>query len=412
MRLGVVFAPRFRRALVQLHIRAGSRFETPGTSGSTHLLEHVLFRGTENYPSRDDLEDAFHAHQVEANAFTGREWVSIHLSTPQEYVTAAVRLAFDLGFRPRFKDVEVERSIVDAEIREYQENEGVTFERIGRLLWGDHPLGFPVAGSRSPRTSPRGLRALHRRFFRPGNSFLMTAGNLCPASVQRTLRACLKDLDPGALRVPPPPPPRSGPLLRLGRDGGRGLRTVFHLQASKPLQDMDRLHMWVVGRLLEVRLGRIVREDRGACYDLYVDDEFGHRLDAISVNAMVRKAVGPMLVQEIFHQFNHILNGSGDARDLERIRRAMVRSYRILEDDIHDLTDFYTRQALLSPHRSPVRPAEAARIARSLTPDSVAEAARRILGPETLSLVLLGQFTPHERSLWKKRFSRWLGACP
>ena len=395
--------------LVQLFFRAGSRFENAATNGSTHLLEHVIFRGTDRFPTREALEDALQEHEIDANAYTEREWVSIHLTAPRARLAAALELACEIGFRPRFRDVEVERSIVDAEIRESRVNEGHAWEQIGRLLWGNHPLGFPVAGHRSPATTRQGLRSLHRRFFRPGNSVLVVSGNVEPTSVQRRLRACLRDLEPGHAHLPPPPPARRGPHLKLGNETDRGLRVVFHLQASRSLDDRERLYLWILGRLLEIRLSRVIREDRGACYDLYVDDEFGHELNAISVNAVVRRHTGPMLVGEIFRQLRQLRAEGGEIRDLDVVQSGMIRAYDLLEDDLNDLTDFYVRQTLLSPGFAPLRPADARRMARHVNQETVAAMARSLVGPADLSLVLLSTWTPTQRRQWKERFARWMG---
>jgi len=406
MPLGVLRAPRFQRSLVQLFIRAGSRFETIATSGSTHLLEHVIFRGTERYPNRQRLEDVFQEHQIDANAYTDREWVSIHMTAPCRGVLKAIELACQIGFKPRLRDIEVERSIVDAEIRENRVNEGLAFERIGRLLWGNHPLGFPVAGRRLPRTTRQGLKALHRRYFRPSNSLLIVSGNRDPHAVQRKVRSCLNGIDPGERRLPPAPPARRGPLIRFGDDISRGLRIVFHLQVPESLADQDRLLLWIVGRLLEVRLSRIVREDRGVCYDLFVDDEIGHRLNALSVNAVVQPTVGPMVVGEVVGQLRKIKEGAGDPNDLEMVRSGMIRAYELMVDDLHDLTDYYARQALLAPNQEPVRPAAACRLARKIDLKSVAAIARRVLVPRNLNLVLMTRWNGREKHRWRGRFAR------
>jgi predicted Zn-dependent peptidase len=370
------------------------------------LLEHVIFRGTERYPTRQRLEDVFQKHQIDANAYTEREWVSIHMTTPCRGILKAIELACQIGFRPRLREIEVERSIVNAEIRENRVNEGLAFERIGRLLWGNHPLGFPVAGRRLPRTSRKGLKTLHRRFFRPSNSFLIVSGNLDPRAVQRKVRSCLEGVDPGERRLPPAPPARRGPIIRLGDDDSRGLRVVFHLQVHEPLTDPERLLLWIVGRLLEVRLSRIVREDRGVCYDLFVDDEIGHRLNALSVNAVVQPSVGPMVVDEVVHQLQMIKAGSGDPKDLEMVRAGMIRAYELMVDDLHDLTDYYARQALLTPNEEPVRPATARRLARKIDVESVAALAKRVLGPRNLNLVLMTRWNEREKLRWKSRFAR------
>ncbi len=222
----------------------------------------------------------------------------------------------------------------------------------------------------------------------------------------RALRQNLKDIVPGSLRLPPSPPVRRGPWLRFGVEKDQALRVVFHLHISRPLADRDRLLLELAMHVLWEQLNRIVREVRGACYDLDADTDFGHDLNAVAIHAVVSKAAGPMLIEEIFHQLDRLRNTTDWQNDLEKVRSEYLRNINLLEDDLHELTDYYIHQTLKHPLTPPLRPRAAARLVSQLTADDVAKAARTLLTHDGLGLVLLSSFSAREKTAWRRRFSR------
>lgn len=403
---GVLAAPRFRRAIVQVWFRAGSRFESAATSGASHLLEHVLFRGSARYPTRQSLDDALHAIRADHNAYTEQEWVSLFAEVPVEHVGRGIDLLSEIAFRPRLADIDIERRIVDAEIREANLADGLVEQRIGRLLWGAHPLGFPIAGVRSPRADRRALGVLHRRHFRPANATVLVAGAVTPRTVLPAVRRAVRGLPTGRPCVPPPPPPVRGPRVAFGRGTGKEVRVLLHARIDGAPPAHERTRLELLASLLWERLNRTLREERGACYDLDVGVDFGHGFGALGIYVVVRKSTANLAVSEVVRQLADGLAGRGDAADLARVHANWVRDLALLEDDIDELAHHYADQLLAEPAEPTRTPDDMIGFIEATDRGRIAATAASRIDPRSLTLVLLGTWSADERATWRRRFAR------
>ncbi len=403
---GVVAAPRFRRAIVQIWFRAGSRFESATTSGASHLLEHVLFRGTARYPTRQALDDALHSIRADHNAFTEQEWLSLFVEVPVEHVGRGIELLAEIAFRPRLAEIDIERRIVEAEIREANLADGLVEQRIGRLLWGPHPLGFPIAGRRSPRSDRRALGALHRRHFRPANATLLVAGAVTPQSVLPAVRRAVRGLPAGDPCIPPPPPAPRGPRVAFGRGTGKEVRILLHARFDGTPPSDDRTRLELLASLLWERLNRTLREERGACYDLDVGVDFSHGFGALGLYVVVRKTAANAAVTEVVRQLADALAGRGDDADLARVHANWIRDLALIEDDIDELAHHYADQLLATPPESARTPDDAIAFVESSDRARIAATAARTIAPDALTMVLLGTWSTEDRATWRRRFAR------
>src|SRR6185503_6814245 len=113
-----VALPHLHTAVCALFIKVGSRFETPADNGLSHFVEHMLFRGTERYPTSLALNTAVERLGSTLHAETGRDYTLFQLALEPEYVPAAIELLGELLGRPRFADIELERELVLEELNE------------------------------------------------------------------------------------------------------------------------------------------------------------------------------------------------------------------------------------------------------------------------------------------------------
>jgi predicted Zn-dependent peptidase len=144
-----------RSAAVGFWFESGSRDETPAENGISHFLEHMLFKGTKK---RSALKIAREIEQVggHLNAFTSKELTAYHASLLDEFLPLAVDTLADMASHSLFADkmIEREQGVVVEEIAGYEDTpEDVVHENFSRLLYGDHPLGRPILGTRETVSS-------------------------------------------------------------------------------------------------------------------------------------------------------------------------------------------------------------------------------------------------------------------
>lgn len=139
-----------RSAAVGLWFETGSRDESLKQAGVSHFLEHMMFKGT---PKRSALRIAREIEQVGGylNAFTGKEMTAYYAHLLDEHLPLAVDTLGDMVSHSQFaeKMIAREQGVVLEEISSYEDTpDDVVHEDFNTLLFGSHPLGRPVLGTR------------------------------------------------------------------------------------------------------------------------------------------------------------------------------------------------------------------------------------------------------------------------
>ncbi len=165
--------PGVRSVALGFLMANGSCDELESEAGTSHLLEHMLFRGTESFGSQE-IDEIFDAMGAEINAGTDKEATSLYTRVLDGHLEHAFEVMADMIWRPRFEELEPEREVVLEEIAMYEDDpQDRVFELLDRAIFENHPLGRPVIGTaevvgsvdaRAARRLPRHpLRASTRR---------------------------------------------------------------------------------------------------------------------------------------------------------------------------------------------------------------------------------------------------------
>src|SRR6476661_8816181 len=129
-------------------IGTGSSAEDVPEAGLSHLIEHMLFRGTARYGSLE-IDQLFDTMGAELNAGTGKETTSVYTRVIDEHLPEAFDVMADMVWRPRFAgdDLDNERQIVLEEIAMYEDDpQDKVFDVLGEAVFGEHPLGRAIIG--------------------------------------------------------------------------------------------------------------------------------------------------------------------------------------------------------------------------------------------------------------------------
>ncbi|MFC7405295.1 M16 family metallopeptidase [Georgenia alba] len=202
--------PGQRSTAVGAWVAVGSRDETDGHHGSTHFLEHLLFKGTPNR-SALDIAEAFDAVGGEANAATGKEHTAYYARVLDDDLPMATEVILDMVTSALLDpaELETERGVILEELAMNDDDPtDVAHERFALAVLGDHPLGRPIGGTpETIRAVPRDAVLEHyRRTYVPSELVVTAAGSvdherLC-AQVLDAVRQGGWELDPQAAPVP------------------------------------------------------------------------------------------------------------------------------------------------------------------------------------------------------------------
>ena len=169
-----------RSVALGFFIGAGSVGEQAQEAGVSHLLEHMLFRGTASYSSKE-IDALFDELGAGINAETDKESTVLSARFLDSHLQRALPAMAEMVFAPLLDEVAAERDVVLQEIASYEDDPTEqVFERFSEALFGDHPLGRPVIGTRQSvgGLDEQRLRAHHARTYRPEQIVVAGAGSL------------------------------------------------------------------------------------------------------------------------------------------------------------------------------------------------------------------------------------------
>lgn len=141
--------PGAQSASVSFAVAVGSRDEVDGHHGSTHFLEHLLFKGTKTRTALD-IAVAFDSVGGASNASTGKEHTSYYARVQDKAIPVAVQVIADMLTSSVIDPVEFEneRTVILEELAMNDDDpQDVAHERFFEAVLGDHELGRPIGGT-------------------------------------------------------------------------------------------------------------------------------------------------------------------------------------------------------------------------------------------------------------------------
>ncbi len=171
----------------------GSRYEEKRMSGSSHFVEHMMFKGTKKRPTHLEISRELDAFGAEYNAFTSKDYTGYYIKTGEVNMEKAFDWLADIVFHSTFaaEEVEKEKGVIVEEVRMYEDNPLMAVDNLfERAMFGDHPLGWDVGGT--PETvrgvSREDLWNYYKHYYFPGNMVLVVAGNINEKKLTKSLK--------------------------------------------------------------------------------------------------------------------------------------------------------------------------------------------------------------------------------
>jgi predicted Zn-dependent peptidase len=275
--------PGVRSVAFGAWVRAASLHEAREQMGVSHLLEHMVFKGTAKRSAKD-IALSLEALGGSLDAYTAREHTVYQARVLDEHVVQAADVIADIVFRPalRASDLALERKVVLEEIGMVEDTpDDLVFELHNEAMWGTHPYGYSILGTRETVASlgVRDLKALHQRAYHPAHLVVAAAGSVDHDRLLDVLSTTgwtdIESRDPAPLETPPPVMNPPG-YRHLERDGSQ-THIVIGTDAP-PHGHPKRLPVVLLSMLLgggmSSRLFQRVREELGLAYAVYTYQSF------------------------------------------------------------------------------------------------------------------------------------------
>ena len=267
--------PSVRSVAIGCWVDAGSRDEEPIEAGTSHFLEHLLFKGSERLPARA-IAEAFDAVGARNNAFTSKEYTCYWARLRSADLPLAVDILAEMLQRPAFRQSEIdsERHVVLEEINMNEDDPtDVAHEQFVTALWGGHPLAPPILGTResiTEMTRDTIHNYWHRRYT-PKSTVVAAVGDLDHEALVALIAEHMGDWE-GPEVGRPSVAPKVEARVRVRHRDTEQSHIVFGSEGLTRGDDRRfavTVANHVLGGGMSSRLFREIREDRGLAYAVH-----------------------------------------------------------------------------------------------------------------------------------------------
>lgn len=257
-------------------IRAGGRFENEGNNGISHLLEHLLFKGTAN---RDmmTIKQEIEGRGGSFNGFTSEEHTCYLVKVLAKDAELGLDILSDMVLHPKLDADEMakEKDVIIEEINMYKDMPAqYVHEILAEMMWPNQPLGFPLAGTvESVRSITRErLIEYKEAHYNPKNMLVVATGRIEDEKLLRFSKKYFKDTPEGKVSgFSKVLLGQKSPELRLSSKDTEqthmalGFHAVDRFHSDKHVLSLLNI---ILGANMSSRLFHIVRDEMALCYEI------------------------------------------------------------------------------------------------------------------------------------------------
>ncbi|HEV8022097.1 MAG TPA: pitrilysin family protein [Candidatus Lustribacter sp.] len=318
--------PDVRSATLGIFAQVGSSEEPAGRRGISHLLEHMIFKGTTRRTARRIAEE-MDAVGGNLNAATDKELTVYYAHVMDKHLPLAVDVLSDMFLHSLFdaEELRKERDVVLEEIKMYDDSpDEVINDAFARTLWNGANLGDPTIGfAHTVAAIGRDeLAAWHRERYSPGTVLIAAAGNLDHDELATRLGEAFATFGGSAVAAEPEQPVFH-PAVTVTHDDTAQAYVMLGMPGLS-MRDERRYTLSVLDTILgggmSSRLFQSVREERGLAYEVSSFQQAYRAAGLFGVSA----GTSPERVQEcvdvIVDQIDGLVEGGVTADEVARAR--------------------------------------------------------------------------------------------
>lgn len=385
-----------------LFINVGSRNELKESSGISHFVEHMLFKGTERRPTPKDVSGAIESVGGLLNAEAGKELTVYWAKVVRSHLPLALDVLADIIRHSRFDPLEIEkeRRVITEELNMLFDTPyewvDILFDEI---LWGDQPLGRNIAGTKQTvaTLTRETLLTYMEQHYSPSSAVVSIVGAIDHQEVVDRVASLLSDWEPG-------PNPSCSPVLLEMRG------PLVHAQSKRTEQahlclgtrglsyaHPDRFTLGLLNVLLgegmSSRLFQEIREKRGLAYDVHSYVHHYRDAGCVGVYAGVDPKRIEAAVEAIMTEIKKIARDGVAEEELRTAKEFWKGRMLLGMEDTRSLAAWIGSQEILLGRILTLN--DVIGIIDSTTTTDIQRVAHRIFDEQEFRLAVVGPFGPH-----------------
>ena len=315
LRIVVEEIPYMKSVAIVFGIKAGSRYEAKKHQGISHLIEHMLFKGTKKRKNTLEISQVIEGIGGEINASTSKETTHLYVKVPQEHFKTAFDVLADIiaDSLIREEDLCKEKKVIIEEIKKYQDiPEELVEILLDKIMWKNHPLGRSVLGDEKSvaNIQREDLLSYINRFYHPNNLVISVAGNIKIAEAVLHIEKYFKGTGKGEIE-------RYLPVKDNQKNAQVGIKfkksNQSHLSFGFPgisrlntdKYSLDLLNI-ILGSGLSSRLFQEIRVKKSLAYDIHSFIQYFNDTSAFNIYAGIDSGKLKETIQTILEELNKI----------------------------------------------------------------------------------------------------------
>lgn len=404
--------PYVRSVSVGFWFGTGSRNESPTENGISHLIEHLMFKGTANRTARQ-IAETFDAAGGQLNAFTSKEHTCYYARVLDEHFGVATDVISDMILSSLFAEADLvkEKSVVIEEIKMYEDSpDEMVHDLFTAAILDSHPLGQTVLGTAENVLSFERSDILRylERWYTADNLVVSAAGNIQHEAVVEEIAKRL-----GPMRRDSAGGPDASTVGVSAADTAASCsvapRDIIKVKDTEQVhlclgteglmrRDPDKYPMFVLdvvlGGGMSSRLFQELREEMALVYSTYSYHVCFRDTGLFSIYAGTSPQNVDKVLEAVRSECRSLLADGITREELRRAKEQLKGSLMLSLESTNSRMSRIAKSELFA--EMPESPDEIMAKVEAVTMEDVMRVARRLLVPEKLSLAAIGPLTDRE----------------
>jgi len=380
-------------------VETGSKYENKENNGISHFLEHMCFKGTSKRPTAFDITRELDTIGAQYNAFTSQEYTGYYAKSDYKNLDLILDVVSDLYLNPIFpeKEIEKEKGVIVEEINMYLDSpKSIVAEEFNRLLYGDHPAGWSVAGTKEnvQRVQRTDFIDYRNKHYVASATTVVVAGKISEKDIFKKVTKAFKDI---------------GVWKKEGKE--KVVETQKTPQVLVHYKDTDQTHIVLGVRSFNIynkyntiirvmnsvlsggmsaRLFQKMRDEMGICYYINSHNDKSTDHGVFEVSAGVDSKRVKEAVVAILEELNNLKKTLVKSEELNKAKQHLIGNLHLGLESSDSLAEFYGGQEVM---REVIKkPEDIVKEIKAVTAEEIKFVAERIFKDEGLNLAIVGKF--------------------
>ena len=327
--------PYLRTAAFGLWVKTGSAYENTYNNGIAHIIEHMMFKGTNTHNARE-LADMMTRIGGNLNAFTAKECTGYYVKTLDEHLYFAVEIISDMIKNSLFspEDLSKEKRVILEEIDMYNDSpEDLVHELLQKKIWQGHPLGYLISGTKKNVKSLKrnDIYNFYKKNYTSENMVISIAGNCDESRMIEKLEKEFGDIEKSCASQMLPAPKYNAVNVKKHKDIEQ-----LHINLAFPGVGYNSGERYacsiansVLGGSLNSRLFQHIREELGLTYTIYSYESQYQDTGLFHIYAALNHSQATYVVSEILKCVRDFVKKGITSEELSSTKEQLITEYML-----------------------------------------------------------------------------------